>query len=63
MEANHTFGNEFCRDLELPKSKVFPSALTMVGPRMATKPQSFYSPQPVNCIARALGKVGSPDVN
>ena len=56
MEANHTLRNAFSSDLDVPKSKVFPSAPTMVGP----KPKIFLlqSPYPY-CIA--LGKFGSPE--
>ena len=46
MEANYTFRNVFSSDLDLPKLKIFQSALTMVGPRVATKSFSFYSPEP-----------------
>ena len=42
--------NEFSSDLDIPKSKISPSASTMVGPQVATKPQSFYSPEPLPAL-------------
>ena len=33
--------NEFSSNLDITKSKFFPSASTMVGLQVATKPQSF----------------------
>ena len=47
MEANHTLRNTFPRYLNLPKSKNFPLAPATVGPRVATEPWNFYSPEPL----------------
>ena len=60
MEAHHTLRNAFSSDIDLPKSNIFPSTLTMVGSQVATKPWNFYSPEPLPLIATALVKFGSP---
>ena len=52
--------SEFSSDLDIPKSKCFPSASTMVGPQEDTKPQSFS--RALNCIAIALRKFENPDI-
>ena len=46
--------NEFASDLDIPKSKFFPSASTIVGPPVATKPRSFYSPEPLPTLSKPL---------
>ena len=47
MEAKHMLRNKFSINLNLPKSKNFPLAPAMVGPRVATEPWNFYSPEPL----------------
>ena len=51
--------NEFSSDLDIPKSKISPSASTMVGPQVATKP--LFS-RALTRIAIVLGRLGSPDI-
>ena len=50
MEENHTLRNALSSDLDLPKSKIFLSALTM----------KFLISRVVTLITIALAKVGSP---
>ena len=51
MEENDMLRNAFSIDIDLPKSNLFTSALAMLGPRVATYPCNFYSPEPLPLLS------------
>ena len=54
MEANHILRNVFSIDLDLPKSNLFTSAPAMLGSRVATNQQNFYSTEPLTWLPSPL---------
>ena len=61
MQTNHTLKNAFSSNLDLSKSKTFPSPPTMMWPQVATN-EFFVLQSPYPCC-HSVGKLRKPYID